>query len=216
MRIVRWVAAAALLFVAAHMAMADSAGDPKIYTVGGGGSTVLGSTNDPKFALTYTYGVTPTFSCFDGSTCFQENFINNSGVAWTGISLAITSVGGSITQSSFTADNSLDPYFVFSSLTFNDLGQAVLSFYGTDATHPGILPATSCSDGECSGPYYYPPASEFGIPLYDFGILADVTDAQSPGDSFTAKGSAAVPEPRSIFLLLAGAALLGLYLNKRV
>ena len=217
MKILRWAAFVGLLMLTANMALADSVGDPKFQTIGGGGSTILTNENiGTAFQVNYTAHVTPTVGCGGlggtvGNTCIVDYFINNTGQAWTGISFLITSVGGSITQDSFSADNTNDPYFTTASLTFNDLGQAILSFFGTDATHPGILPADpGCNTDSCTGPYI----NEV-TPGFDFGILVDVTNALNTGDSFTAQGSAAVPEPKSIVLLLAGAALVGLFLSKK-
>lgn len=216
MKIVRWAAFLGLLILTANIALADSVGDPKFQTIGGGGSTILNSLNDPHFQVNYTAGVTPLVSCSAGglstaTTCIQDDFINNTGQIWTGISFLITSVGGSITQNSFSVDNTNDPYFTTASVNFNDLGQAILSFFGTDATHPGILPAyPGCSTESCPGPFI----GEI-TPGYDFGILVNVSDALNAGDSFTAQGTAAVPEPKSIVLMLAGAALVGLFLSKK-
>ena len=79
-------------------------------------------------------------------------------------------------------------------------------------THPGILPATLICDGDC----FYTGPTQGNTLLYDFGILVDVNDALEPGDSFSAQGSAtAVPEPKSIVLLLAGTVLVGVFLGKR-
>ena len=219
MKIVRWAAFLGLLILTANIALADSVGDPKWQTIGGGGSTILNSPTDQAFQVNYTAGVTPLVSCAPGglstaTTCIQDDFINNSGVIWSGISFVITSVGGSITQDSFSVDNTNDPYFAMAALTFNDAGQAVLSFFGIDATHPGILPTFpgTCTDGPstCQGPFI----NEI-TPGYDFGILVNVSDALNPGDSFTAQGTAAVPEPKSIVLMLVGVVLVGLFLSKK-
>jgi hypothetical protein len=217
MKIVRYLAVIGFLILTANIALADSAGDPKMYTTGGGHSVPITSlTNDPNFVINYTAGITPTVDCatyggVGGNTCIFTDFINNTGQAWTGISFLITGVGGDVTQNSFSVDNSLDPYFTTAAVSFNNAGQAILSFFGTDPTHPGILPAVLICDGDCflSGPYLG------DIPLFDFGILTDVTDALNQGDSFSAQGSAAVPEPKTIVLLLAGAALVGLFVSKR-
>ena len=63
---------------------------------------------------------------------------------------------------------------------------------------------------------YFPGGGDFPVPEFDFGILVNVSDATQNGDSFTSQGTATpVPEPKSIVLTLAGAALLGVYLSKR-
>lgn len=229
MKLVRWAAVVAFLALSANLALADGVGDPRFQTQGGGGSAIIDSlTGDPNFQVNYTAGITPLGSCASSgvtttNTCFVTNFINHTGQTWTGISFLITSVGGQIGQNTFSADNTNDPYFTTASLSFDNLGRAILSFFGTDATHPGIQSADinefSCSDGSgtCTGPPpFFPPGYEGpGINSFDFGILVDVETFINKGDSFTAQGSAAVPEPKSIFLLIAGAALVGYFLSKK-
>jgi hypothetical protein len=212
MKFLRYVVVFGLLSLSSYVAMADGVGDPRMTPIGGGNSTVLTSPTDPAFVISYTAGVTPTVGCgtFDGSlsddTCINPHntdFINNSGVAWKAIQFDIKSVAGDITQSSFSAiqDASVDPYFLFASTTTSAAGDTILSFFGTDSTHPGILPATSCDGDVCTGPFL----DDTDIPLFDFGILVDVTDALTTGDSFTAQGTATpVPEPPTLLLLLMG------------
>ena len=222
MKIVRWVAVAAFLVITANIALADGAGDPRFQTIGGGHSTVLTSPTDPAFQVNFTAGVTPLvqegcgfFGGNEGGSCILVDFINNSKVTWSGITITITGFTGDITQGSFTGDNVADPYFASFAQTTNGLGQTVLSWSGIDGTHPGILPATSCDGNSCTGPYF-PGGGDFPVPEFDFGILVDVSGALQSGDSFTSQGTATtVPEPNSIVLTLAGAALLGLYLSKR-
>jgi hypothetical protein len=213
MKFLRHVVIFGLLSLASYVAMADGVGDPRMTPIGGGNSTVLTSPTDPAFVISYTAGFTPIVDCvaFDGSLsgkCIDPHntdFINNSGVAWKAIQFEITSVAGVITQSSFSAieDPSVDPYFLFASTTTNASGHTILSFFGTDSTHPGILPATGCDGDVCTGPFL----DDTDIPLFDFGILVDVNDALTNA-SFTAQGTATpVPEPSSLLLLLTGAAI---------
>jgi hypothetical protein len=231
MKILRCVTVLALLILSATIAKADGVTDPKFVVIGGGHSQQLTSPNDENFVINYSAGQTdplPVSPCgfnygTSSNTCALYDFINNSGVTWTGIQFEITGATGNIQNAlldefhpgGFAADNTLDPYFTGSSATVNDAGDVVLSFFGTDETHPGILPATACNTDGCSGPGFFLPNSDIFVPLYDFGILVDVTGATTQGDSFAARGSATVPEPSSIFLLLAGSAMLGLFLNKR-
>ena len=148
MKIVRWVTVVALLVLGANIALADSAGDPKMYTIGGGHSVpILSLTNDPNFVINYTttgLNPTPTFDCgtpgfggTSGHACIFTDFINATGQAWSGISFLITGVGGHVTQNSFQVDNSLDPYFNSAIVAFNNSGQAILSFSGIDDDAPG-------------------------------------------------------------------------------
>jgi hypothetical protein len=215
MKFLRYVVIFGLLSLSSYVAMADGVGDPRMTPIGGGRSTVLTSPTDPAFVISYTATVTPTVGCgaFDGSlsddTCIDPHFtdfVNNSGVAWKAIQFDIKSVAGDITQSSFSAiqDPSVDPYFLFASTTTNAAGDTILSFFGTDSTHPGILPATGCDGDVCTGPFL----DDTRIPLFDFGILVDVNDALTKGDSFTAQGTAStVPEPSSLLLFLTGGAI---------
>jgi hypothetical protein len=223
MKIVRWAAVVAFLILTANVVLADGVGDPKFQTIGGGHSTVLTPENiGTAFQITYvTSGPNPTptvgcgaFGGTSGNTCILQDFINFTGNTFTSISFLITSASAGL---SFTSDPANDPYFTNTEVTTVD-GQTLISFFGTDETHPGILSATSVScdpeTGDCtgSGPYF-PGGGDFPVPEFDFGILVDVSDA--PNGSFTAQGSAAVPEPKSIYLMLAGAALVGLFLSKR-
>ena len=224
MKIVRWVTVVAFLVVTANIALADGAGDPKFQTIGGGHSIILNSVTDPNFVINYNssgqypQGVTPPTlgDCTLGGnpssdTCLLVDFINNTGQTWKGISFLLSGVSGPLV---FTADNTADPYFTTESVSTVD-GQTLISFFGFDETHHGILPADpgSCnSESGCTGPYLN---GGDGPPAFDFGILVDVTDALAAGDAFTATGTASVPEPKSIVLMLAGAALLGLFFSKR-
>ena len=218
MKFLRCYAILVLLCLCSCVVMADGIGDPKFTPIGGTGSTILTSPTDPLFKITYTAGTTPTVACsaFGGTSenvCILDDFINNSEVAWKAIQFAITSATAGL---SFTADNSLDPYFTSAAVSTNTLGETVLSFSGTDATHPGILAATSCTSGEggvvCTGPFI----DDTGIKAFDFGILVDVNDALKTGDSFTAQGTATpTPEPSTLVLLLAGGvSLFFFYLKK--
>ena len=211
MKLLRCYAILVLLCLGSCVVMADGIGDPKFVPIGGGGSTILTSPTDPLFQITYTAGTTPTVACgafggTSGNTCILNEFINDSGVAWKAIQFVITSATAGLM---FTADNSLDPYFTSDTVTTNTSGETVLSFFGTNATHPGILAATSCTSGDevvvCSGPFI----DDTGIPAFDFGILVDVNDALTKGDSFTAQGTATpTPEPSTLLLLLAGGVVL--------
>jgi hypothetical protein len=216
-KIIRWATLATLFLVAASMATADGVGpDPRFILVGGGHSTQLISPTDPAFVVNYEFGVTEqveggcqSFGAPDGE-CIFVDFINNSGVAWNSIQFQLSSVVGGLEFSVDPHPSALDPYFTQSS--FDD---GILRFFGTDETHPGIQPATFCNTDGCTGPFF-PGGGDFPVPQFDFGILVDVSDAQFAGAKFTATGTATpVPEPRSIFLMLAGAAILGLYLGKK-
>jgi hypothetical protein len=197
--------------------------DPKFVPIGGTGSVILHSPNDPAFTFAYVGGVTPTTDCgnvssafFDlGQTCIDPTFtntefINDSGQAWTSITLEFTSISPSTLAFSPTDNaNSVDPYFNNSTSGILDNGHPFVTFFGIDATHPGILPTTNnCPDGPstCTGPT----ANDGTLYLYDFAILSDVSDSVLTGN-WTLTGSATVPEPPTVLLVLVGVLLLFLF-----
>jgi hypothetical protein len=216
MKVSRLLLVVFLAAASSSLALADGTSDPHMGPIGGTGSIILNSPTDPAFTFSYAAGVTPTVNCADfggtdGNTCIDPSlteFVNNSGETWTSLTIDITSSTGGLTFGCLAAVS--DPYFTTcASTTLSDGDQGVI-FSGTDATHGGILPATSCGEEGCSGPTI----DDSDILAYDFSILTDVTDATAQGDSFTAVGTAnTVPEPPAIFLVLAGAAVL--FLLKR-
>ena len=224
MNISRWFLSLILIGLTSSIAMADSV-DPKFVPIGGGGSIILNSPTDPAFTFSYLFGATQTVDCgqVDGSfsdagfTCIDPantEFVNNSGRAWTSLTLEFTGISGGLIFSPTDNANFIDPYFNNSASGINEDGNPFVTFFGIDEGHPGILPGT-CSGFEivtCTGPTGT--FNDQTVLYYDFSILADVTDAQHTGDAFTARGTAtAVPEPPTGLLAL-GAGLL-LFLFKR-
>jgi hypothetical protein len=221
----RWFLTLILLGFSSSIAMADSV-DPKFVPIGGGGSIILHSPNDPAFTFSYLFGATQTVDCGQVSGSFSDSrftcidpahtnteFVNNSGKAWTSLTLEFTSITGGLTFSPTDNANFIDPYFNNSASGISEVtGNPFVTFFGIDATHPGILAAFGCDGQSCSGPTGT--FNDQTVLYYDFSILADVTDAQHAGDAFTLRGSAtAVPEPPTVLLAL-GAGLL-LFLFKR-
>ena len=222
MKIARWFLVVALALFSVSLAKADGI-DPRFVPIGGNNSIIINSLNDfSAFTFSYTFGTTATVDCGQvagtfsdsGLTCIDPtqtelDFINNTGQTWTSITLELVNVTGGLT---FTGINDpvLDPYFLSTASGILQNGNPFVTFFGTDATHQGILSAFGCPDGPstCTGPTRS--FDEFGsLKLYEFSILTDVTDAQHQGDSFTAKGSAtAAPEPASLLLALAGGLIL--------
>ena len=216
----RWFLSLILLGLSSSLAMADSV-DPKFVPIGGGGSIILDSPTDPAFQFSFTKnGSVGTVGCgsFGGPSdnqCINPSnteFVNNSGQAWNSITLEVTQQSLGLLFTAFDNANAIDPYFNNSASGFLLNGNAFVTFFGTDETHPGILSAYSCPDGPstCTGPTQG--EGEGQLLLYDFAILSDVTD-MADGQSFTVQGTATVPEPATVLLAL-GAGLL-LFLFKR-
>lgn len=222
MKIARWILVVALALVSVSVARADGI-DPRFVPIGGNNSIIINSLNDfSAFTFSYTFGTTPTVDCGQVAGTFSDadltcidptqtelDFINNTGQTWTSITLELVNVTGGLTFTGID-DSELDPYFLNTASGILENGNPFVSFFGTDATHLGILPAFGCPDGPstCTGPTRG--EGEFDtLKLYEFSILADVSDALHEGDSFTANGSAtAAPEPASILLALAGGLIL--------
>lgn len=186
-----------LLGLSSSAALADGIRDPGFLLGGGHTTIVLHTLNDANFAGTFTQSS-------PGVAVVNFDFINDTGFTIGAINLDVTDRQ----TLSFHIDNTPpNPYFRF----FSPTGATTLSptdpplrlsWFGTDATHPGIPSATSFScDTECfSTP-----------PLADFGFTVTVTD-MAPGDRFDFTGSlVAIPEPPAILLVLAGGMLLILF-----
>src|SRR5882762_6284258 len=104
----KWFLSLVLLGLSSSLAMADSV-DPKFVPIGGGGSIILNSPNDPAFTFSYLFGVTQTVDCGQvsgsfsdaGFTCIDPantntEFVNNSGKAWNSLTLEFTSITGGL------------------------------------------------------------------------------------------------------------------------
>jgi hypothetical protein len=217
-----------LLGLSSSAALADGIPDPGFGLAGGHTTTVLNFPTDPAFTFSYVGGVTPTTDCGNvnsafidlGRTCIDPthtnlDFINNSGKTWTSLTLEFTKISPS-TLAFFATDNAnfIDPYFNNSRSGILGNGDPFVTFFGIDSTHPGILPATSCTTHieappttPCTGP-----SADNGTLLYDFEVIADVSDSVLTGN-WTSTGSATVPEPPTVLLALAGGLLL--FLLKR-
>jgi hypothetical protein len=217
-KIPRWSLTLILLGLSGSIAMADSV-DPKFVPIGGTGSIILTSPTDPAFQISFTKnGNVGTVDCgsFGGPSddrCINPHnteFVNFSHQTWSAITLEITHQSLGLVFS--TLDNAIDPYFAHSAFGHLENGDAFVTFFGIDSTHPGILSADSCTpqiEGPpiCSGPT----ANDGTLRLYDFSVLSDVNDMRN-GQSFTAQGTATpVPEPATVLLALVGGLLLFLF-----
>jgi hypothetical protein len=115
--------------------MADGT-DPVFKLSGGGSSEVL--TSD-----TFTFTVDPAqeFTC-GADVCVSLDFINFTGASVTQLNLNAPA------GFTFSCDPSTDPYFNNCSPQTATPGPTTISFFGIDATHPGILSAGSVTCGD--------------------------------------------------------------------
>ena len=167
--------------------MADGT-DPVFKLSGGGGSIVL--TSD-----TFSFTVDPANEVTCGAdVCVNLDFINFTGATIT--ELDLNAPGGF----NFSCDPTGDPYFNNCTPQTSTPGPTTISFFGVDATHPGILSAGSVtclpdepdpvpdSDDVCTADNGS--ASDFNI-LIDlgapgaittsFGVQGVLTPAAEPG-----------------------------------
>ncbi|HTA59757.1 MAG TPA: hypothetical protein VK805_16465 [Candidatus Baltobacteraceae bacterium] len=125
----------ALVALTCSVAMADGT-DPVFKLSGGGSSNVL--TSD-----TFTFTVDPgqEFTC-GADVCVSLDFINFTGAPVTQLNLNAPA------GFTFSCDPSTDPYFNNCSPQTATPGPTTISFFGIDATHPGILSAGSVTCGD--------------------------------------------------------------------
>jgi hypothetical protein len=184
-KIIRLLVLVALLGITCSVALADGT-DPVFKLGGGGGSTPL--TSD-TFSFTVNQAdAVAGFVSFD--------FINFTGA--TIQELDLLAPGGF----SYRCDNTSlppDPYFNNCSPQTLTAGPTTISFFGLDATHPGIATATQVfcieESNNCTA----------DNPASDFMITVGVAD-MPVGSSFLVKGTlvpVSTPEPSILLLVLA-------------
>jgi hypothetical protein len=190
----------ALIALTCSAAMADGT-DPVFKLSGGGGSEVL-------TAFTFNFTVNPSneFSCNEGDVCVSLDFIN---FTKTTIGRLNLNAPAGFT---FSCDPTGDPYFNNCTPQSATPGPTTLSFFGLDASHPGILSAGSvkCGDDEedsngCTA--NNGSASDFLINI-DLGLPGAITN------HFTVQG-VLVPAAEPGTLVLVFAAGLGFLALKR-
>jgi hypothetical protein len=193
MKISRWFFSLILLGLSSSVALADGA-DPKWSMGGDGGSKIILTANDSTFAGTFTQPlIKQTFTSFD--------FRNATGFTAGAVNLDVTDN----TTLLFSIDPTIvNPYFSMFSptgpTTLSPPDHLTLSWFGTDALHPGIVSA-NCTTHDFSS--CIPPIPAFS----DFFFEVDVRD-MNPGDSFSFTGILfPIPEPSTILLVLAGGVL---------
>lgn len=211
-------------------ALADGIPDPHFIPIGGTGSTIITQDNLGALQFSFIQGTTATESCnsvpgspasFGADTCINHNvteFVNDTGATWTSITFKFPTFSpGSLVFKDATDNAAFDPYFAHSTSGISD-GTPFVTFFGTDATHPGIESATSCGDG-CVGPSET--FNDSTIYLFDFSMLTDIQDILNAGITnaqFDAKGSVTeAPEPPTFLLFVAGLVFLFLVgKNRRI
>jgi hypothetical protein len=132
----------ALIALTCSVAIADGT-DPVFKLAGGGHSKVL-----KTFTFSFTVDPAQELSCNDGDVCVSLDFIN---FTHTTIGQLNLNAPAGFT---FSCDPNLtvDPYFNNCSPQTATQGPTTISFFGLDATHPGILSAGSVNcDGDNQG-----------------------------------------------------------------
>jgi hypothetical protein len=189
--------------------MADGT-DPVFKLAGGGHSKVLNT-----FTFSFTVDPAKELSCNDGDVCVSLDFIN---FTHTTIGQLNLNAPGPFT---YSCDPTGDPYFNnCTPQSPAQTGPTTLSFFGLDATHPGILSAGSVTCGDeddAEGPdddsddtnctANNGSASDFLINI-DLGLPGAIKD------SFTVQG-VLVPAAEPGTLVLVFAAGLGFLALKR-
>jgi hypothetical protein len=186
------------------VALADAT-DPVFKLSGGGNSEVL-----TTFTFSFTVNPAQEFSCNNGDVCVSLDFINFTNT--TIGQLDLNAPAGF----TFSCDPAGDPYFNNCSPQTATSGPTTISFFGIDATHPGILSAGAIfgvcdsdgdddTDDQCTADNGS--ASDFNMTI-DLGAPGAITQA------FTV-GGVLVPTPEPGTLVLVFAAGLGFLALKR-
>ena len=177
--------------------MADGT-DPVFKLSGGGGSLVL--TSD-----TFSFTVNPAqeFTC-GADVCVSLDFINFTGA--TVMQLNLNAPAGF----TFSCNPAGDPYFNNCSPQTATPGPTTISFFGLDATHPGILSAASVTcgnDDDADGPDNDSDDTNCTAnngSASDFDITIDLGSPGAITQSFTVGGVLIpAPEPGTLVLVLA-------------
>ena len=203
MKIARWCLTLILLGLSCSVGYADGV-DPGVKLQGGGDATGLFSPNDPNFAFTV---LGSDFKTIGQSEEFD--FINFTNQLAIGVNLIATLLPGTPTLT-YVCDPSSE-YFTMCQVTPLSPGVTEISFSDPNTGEGGFggIPfATDFGDGSCDGVH----ACSTSTPGADFGVV--VTDINGdlvnlgPGQGFQVQGTLLVPEPSTIFLILAGGVLL--------
>jgi hypothetical protein len=199
-KIARLLVLVAFIALTCSVAMADGT-DPVFKLSGGGGSEVL-----TTFTFSFTVDPANEFTC-GSDVCVSLDFIN---FTHTTIGQLNLNAPAGFT---FSCNPTGDPYFNNCSPQTATPGPTTISFFGLDATHPGILSANSVSgcgfdnDEEVVCTADNGSASDFLINI-DLGAPGVITQ------SFTV-GGVLIPAPEPGTLVLVLAAGLGFVALKR-
>jgi hypothetical protein len=202
MKISRWMLVAVVLGLMSSAAMGDTI-DPQVKLKGGSGSTGLFSLTDPNFSFTVNGSASPQ----------PFYFINATGQLVGEVDLLITLIGGT-PPLTFTVDPA-NPYFTDASVTSLVTGQTLIRFFGLNTGELGYgglpfatdLPSPESCDTihSCSTDT---PGADFTVEFADIPGTTDLSGLPS-NEGFNVTGTlVATPEPSTMLLVLAGAALL--------
>lgn len=206
MKVSRWCLTLILLGMSASVGFADGI-DPGVKLQGGSDATGLFSPNDVNFAFTV---LGSNFTTIGQSEEFD--FINFTNQLAIGVNLVATLLPGTPALT-FVCDPASE-YFKACQVTPLGLGKTLISFSDPntgDGGFGGIPFATDFGEGSCDGPQSCStstPGADFGVVVAD--INGDLVHL-GQGQGFRVQGTLLVPEPSTIFLVLAGGVLLFLF-----
>jgi hypothetical protein len=205
-KIARWCLTLILLGLSCSVGYADGV-DPGVKLQGGGDATGLFSPNDANFAFTV---LGSDFTTIGQSEEFD--FINFTNQLAIGVNLVATLLPGTPTLT-YVCDPSSE-YFTMCQVTPLSPGVTLISFSDPNTGEGGFggIPfATDFGEGSCDGVHSCStstPGADFGVVVTD--INGDLVNL-GQGQGFKVQGTLLVPEPSTIFLVLAGGVLLFLF-----
>jgi hypothetical protein len=205
-KIARWCLTLILLGLSCSVGYADGV-DPGVKLQGGGDATGLFSPTDANFAFTV---LGSDFTSIGQSEEFD--FINFTNQVAIGVNLVATLLPGTPTLT-YVCDPSSE-YFTMCQVTSLSPGVTLISFSDPNTGEGGFggIPfATDFGEGSCDGAHSCStstPGADFGVVVTD--INGDLVNL-GQGQGFKVQGTLLVPEPSTIFLVLAGGLLLFLF-----
>jgi hypothetical protein len=204
----RWCLTLIVLGLSCSAGYADGV-DPGVKLQGGSDATGLFSPNDPNFAFTV---LGSDFTTIGQSEEFD--FINFTNQQVIGVNLLATLIPGTPTLT-YVSDP-ISEYFTMSQVTVLSPTMTLISYFDPNTGDGGFGGIPFSTEGSCDGPH----SCSTSTPGADFGVV--VTDINGDlvhlgqGQGFTVQGTLLVPEPSTIFLVLAGAVLLFLIKRSQV
>lgn len=210
MNISRWCLTLILLGLSSSAGLADGI-DPGVKLQGGTDATGLFSPTDPNFAFTV---LGSNFTVIGQSEEFD--FINFTNQLAIGVNLVATLLPNTPSLT-YTCDPTSE-YFTMCQVTPLGSGQTLISFSDPNTGEGGFggIPfATDFGDGSCDGVHSCStatPGADFGVVVTD--VNGDLVDL-GQGQGFKVQGTLLVPEPSTLFLVLAGGVFLFLFKRSR-